>query len=258
MKRLSAVAIVLIASSATAGVRIETIRRDMKTLVASGNSQVVLVQDGKVKFAGSPKGAMVLKEDTLYIIDDEHQNYRTMTREQMEKMATQASAAISKVQEKMKNMSPEQRAQMEKLMGKLPGAQSGMKPADYEAKDTGKSDTSDGRKCRLWNILKNGVPHEELCVVPFSTLPGKEDMQKTFKQLAESFQGMAPGKKDNSVAAHSAVDGYPVRVRNFEKDGTFAANEMVLKSWTEVTVPSSTFEVPAGYRKQELPTFGKP
>jgi hypothetical protein len=247
----------LLAGTASAGVRIETVHRDMKTLVVEGTPQVVLVQDGKVKFSGSEDGSMILKDATLFAIDDKHKTYREMDKATMQKAAGQANDAMAQLRAKMEKMPPEQRAQMEKMMGKLPGAASGTKSAAYEAKDMGKTDTSEGRKCHIWNILKDGTPHEELCVVPFSSLPGKEDMQKTFKELAEAFKGLTPSQ-DNSVAAHSAVNGYAIRVRTFDKAGTMRAKEMVLKSWTEVAVPASSFEVPAGYKKQELPSFGKP
>ena len=68
------------------------------------------------------------------------------------------------------------------------------------------------------DLNKNGKLNEELCVVPFSSLPGKEDFEKTFKELAESFEGMTkglPGAGD-SAKARNSINGYPVRTRFFE------------------------------------------
>ena len=165
---------------------------------------------------------------------------------------------MKQMQERLKSMPPEQRAQIEKMMGAhMPGAMSG-KQATWEVKDTGKSETSEGRKCRIWNLLKNGAVNEELCVAPFSSLPGKEDFQKSFKELAEAFAGLAnglPGAGD-SMKARNSIDGYPVRIRQFDDAGNPRGTETVLTKWVEESLPGSTFEVPAGYTKKELPKIG--
>jgi hypothetical protein len=170
----------------------------------------------------------------------------------------QAGAQMKQMQEQLKNMPPEQRAQMEKMMGAhMPGMMSGKKDT-FEVKDTGKSDSAEGRKCRVWNLLKNGVVSEELCVVPFSSLPGKEDFQKTFKEIADAFAGMAsglPGAGD-SIKARSSINGYPVRVRTFDDTGKPRGTETVLTKWAEESLPKTTFEIPAGYAKKELPRMG--
>jgi hypothetical protein len=249
----------LCAATASAGVRIESVTRDIKTQVADGSAQVLLVQDGKIQMNNAKKGGRVILSNAIfYVIDDTKKTYIEMDKATMKRTAEQAGAAIRQLQEQMKNMPPEQRAQMEKMLGdKMPGMMSGKKDT-YEARDTGKSDNAEGRKCQLWNLLKNGAVHEELCVVPFATLPGKEDFQKTFKELAESFEGMArdfPGAGD-SFKARLAVNGYPVRVRSFDGEGKLRGTETVLTRWVEESLPAATFEVPAGYQKKELPHMG--
>jgi hypothetical protein len=164
---------------------------------------------------------------------------------------------MSQMQERMKNMTPEQRAQMEKMMGgmAMPGAG---KPAVFEAKNTGKSDTVEGRKCKTWHLLQDGKVIDELCVVPFSSLPGKEDMKKSFEELQEAFQGFANAVPNaaEQVKVRNTIDGYPVRSRPYA-NGAPVGTEHVLKSWTEASIPASQFEVPAGYKKKELPRPGK-
>jgi hypothetical protein len=257
-KLIFAVASLLTAGMATAGVRIETVTRDIKTQVVDGPVQTVRVQDGKVQVTTGRSGSMILKNATFYIIDDQRKAYREMDKASMQNTMDQAGAAMKQMQERMKNMPPEQRAQMEKMMGaNMPGMAPGKKDV-YESKDTGKSDTVDGRKCRVWNLLKNAKLQEEVCVVPFSALPGKEDFQKTFKELAEAFEGLAgaiPGAGDQTKA-RSAINGYPVRVRPYDDAGKLRGVETVLKTWKEEAIPASTFDVPAGYKKQEMPKMG--
>ena len=257
MKQLIALASVLLVSTASAGVRIETIDRDIQTKKSDSPAQTVLVQDGNVRVGTSQSGGMILKGSTIYVIDDKRKTYSILDKAMMQGYATQANAAMAQMQERMAKMSPQEREMMQKMMG---GNMPGMAPAKadvYDSKDTGKSDTVEGRKCRLWNIQKNGKLQEEVCVVPFSSLPGKEDMQKTFKNLAEAFEGMAAGMpgSDNASKARSAINGYPVRVRSYS-NGALRGNETVLKTWNEEALAASLFEVPAGYKKQDMPKMG--
>ena len=146
------------AAISIAGVHIENVTRDITTKVAEGAPQIMQVQDGKIRASRGTDGGMIIKGTTIYMIDDKRKQYREMDKESMKKMAGQASDVMAQMQERMKNMTPEQRAMMEKMMGgKMPGGMAGDgKPDVYESKDTGKNDTVEGRKCRVWHINRNG------------------------------------------------------------------------------------------------------
>ena len=103
----------LLCASASAGVRIESITRDITTQVADGGPQVVMVQDGMIRM-NSQKNAngMILKNSVLYVLDDKRQTYMEMDKATMQKTAEQAGAAMKQMQDQLKNMPPEQRAQM--------------------------------------------------------------------------------------------------------------------------------------------------
>jgi hypothetical protein len=252
-----ALAATLLCATAVAGVRIETIDRDIATKKVDGAPAVVLVQDGNVRVNSGRSGAMLLKGSTIYVIDDKRKSYRELDKATMQGYANQANAAMAQMQDRMAKMSPKQREMMEKMMGgNMAGLGAPPKKKVYSARDTGKNDTVEGRKCRIWQMLRDGEVYEEGCVVPFSSLPGKEDFQKTFKNLAEAFEGLAAAAPNaGSETARSAVNGYPVRVRPIE-NGVPRGTETVLKSWTEESIPAAMFEVPAGYKKQAMPGPG--
>ena len=129
---------------------------------------------------------------------------------------------------------------------------------DTASQGAGKSDTVEGRKCRVWHFRQDGNVIDEMCVVPFSTLPGKEDMRKTMMKLAEAFAGMrknVPGAAEQ-VKARNGIDGYPVRSRPYF-NGKPQGVESVLKSWTETNIPAANFEIPAGYTKKAPPSMGE-
>lgn len=253
MKNWLLVGALVAAGTASAGVRIETVIRDTTTLAPKGVTQVTEVQNGAVR-SSSAEGSVLLKGGKMLIIDDKHKTYTEMDKATMEGYAQKANAAMAQMQEQMKNMPPEQRAQMEKMMGgmKMPGMSA--QPSVFDARDTGKSDTVEGRKCRIWQLSQDGALIDEMCVVAFSSLPGKEDMQKTMKELAEAFSGMSratPGAADQ-IKVRNSVNGYPVRSRPYI-NGKPQGVETVLQSWTETNIPASRFDIPAGYKKKDLP-----
>jgi hypothetical protein len=127
-----------------------------------------------------------------------------------------------------------------------------------EAFDTGKSDKVDGRTCRVWDIKRNGELDDQLCVVPYSSLPGKENFQAMFANFAKVFEEMAKsvpmlaGMMTNEFAAQAKVNGFPVRTRGYD-DGKLGDTEHNLSVWREETIPASIFTVPAGYKQKQMP-----
>ena len=106
----------LLSSSAFAGIHVENVTRNIQTKAQEGGTQTMLVQDGMMRTNASSNGAIILKGSTVIVIDDKRKQYREMTKEDMKKMAAGAVDMMAKMQDRMKNMSPEQRAQMEQAL----------------------------------------------------------------------------------------------------------------------------------------------
>jgi hypothetical protein len=258
MRKLLLISIACIASHAYAGIHVENITRDIKTKAQQGDTQTMLHQNGMLRVNASAGSSMILKGSNMIMLDDKNKQYREMSTEDMKKMAEQGAAAMARMREQLKNMKPEQRAEMERVMGKsIPGGLGAMdgKTDVYEAKNLGKSETVEGRQCQLWTMMRNGQPFSELCVVPYSSLPGSEDFGKAFKGMAEAFGGLAksmPGA-DQTAKAYETVNGYPVRTRSYDGDGKFRSTENILTKWVTEAIPAAAFEVPAGYKKMQMP-----
>lgn len=250
----------LVATTAVGGVRVENVTRDIATKVADGPAQTVLVQDGMIRTSTGKGNALIVKAATITILDEGRQTYTEMDKAQMKKMAQQASAAMTQMQEKLKNLPPEQRAMMEKMVGShIPGGLNAGKPDVYDAQNTGRTETVEGRKCTVWTLSRNGKLFEEMCVVPFSSLPGKENFEQSFKELAEAFAEFSKGMPgvENQVQVRTNVNGYPVRTRSYDASGKLRGTETVLVKWVEESLPAASFEVPKGYKKKEMPSFGQ-
>jgi hypothetical protein len=116
----------------------------------------------------------------------------------------------------------------------------------------------EGRSCKLWDVTRDGQLDEQICVVAFSALPGKENFQELFANFSKVFEEMAKsvpmlaGVMSNEFSALSKVGGYPVRQRPYDERGKLDNEESFVKVWREEAIPASMFEIPAGYKQKQM------
>jgi uncharacterized protein DUF4412 len=258
MKRIYlAVAAACIAGAAHAGVYVEMVTHNIATGKVDP-SQKMYLQDGNGRLVDDEGHVSIIKGNTMYIVDDADKSYVVFDKATMDKLAKKMNEEMAQVKEQLAKLPPEQREQMEQAMGKIPGMGGNDQKWTVEATDTGKSDKVDGRACRLWDIHRNGELDEQVCVVPFASLPGKENFQAVFGNFSKVFDEMTKsvpmlaGMMGNEFAAHVKTNGYPVRLRSYE-NGRLAPEETLMKVWREEAIPASQFEIPAGYKLKQMP-----
>lgn len=261
MKRMAVIVTGLLAAQgASAGVYVETVDHDM-TANTTKLKQKMYVQNGAGRMVDAAGRATLIKGDTMYVIDDADKSYVAFDKATMQKLAEKLNAEMARLKEQLAALPPEQRAQAEQMMGAgaaamLAGDGKGL---TVDVADTGKSDKVDGRACKLWNVTRNGELDEQICVVPYSALPGKEDFQKVFASFARSFEEMAKsvpmlsGMMANEFSAQVKTNGFPVRRRAYVGNN-LSDVETLVKEWREEAIPASMFEIPAGYRQKQMPT----
>ncbi len=254
MKRTYWIAMGLAAQAASAGVYVEMVDHDIKA-DKTELAQKMYVQNGLGRFVDGDGRATLIKDGTLFIIDDAEKSYVAVDKATLDQLAKKVSAAMEQMKEQLAKLPPEQRAQMEQM---VPGMSGGDRKWTVEAFDTGKSDKVDGRACRIWDIKRNGELDDQICVVPYSALPGKENFQVIFANFAKVFEEMAKsvpmlaGMMSNEFSAQAKVNGFPVRSRGYE-NGQLGDNEQLMKVWREEAIPASMFEIPAGYKRKQMP-----
>ena len=250
----------LAAGAASAGVYVELVNHDIP-----GNTtelaQKMYVEGGNGRFVDEEGRATIIKGNTMFIVDDTDQSYIAFDKATMEQLSKQISAAMARMKDQLAKMPPEQRAQIEAMMAKTPGMGGEDQKWVVDVVDTGKSDKVDGRSCRVWDVKRNGELDDQLCVVPFAQLPGKENFQAVFANFAKVFEEMAKsvpmlsGVMNNEFGAQAKVGGFPVRSRAYE-NGKLGDEEQLVKVWREQAIPASMFEIPAGYKPKKMPTPG--
>ena len=254
--RTLTIAAVLIAGSSQAGTVLEMSSRDLNGNKAE-TTMTTYAQNGQLRVQTSDRdAAMIFSNDTVYVINNKEKNYVAMDRATMQKMAETVNPMLKQLQERMAQMPPEQRAQMERMMGKnMPGAQ---KPVTREVRKTSRSGKAAGYSCKYVELLADGVVEDELCVVEPGSLKGGDELMAAAEKMSAAMQDFvkdldAPWLKDSidqQTANYAKIGGIPVLSRHFT-DGK-PVNETTLKSIQSQSLPAATFSVPAGYTRREM------
>lgn len=245
----------LSATTALAGTTLESAEHKLEGQ-RTDTVTTISAQDGNLR-VDSPanNSVMIFKDDTIYTLNTKDKTYGALDRATLQKMAEQISPALKQMQEQLAKMPPEQRAQIEKMMGKsVPGAG---EQKTQEFRKTSRTDKISGYSCTYVEMLEDGVLQDELCVVPSGQLKGSADLMAAAQKMQAMMDEMlktldSPWMKqmaERQTMNYSQLGGVPVFTRRYE-NGKPAA-ETTLRSIRSDSLPASTFEIPAGYTKQE-------
>jgi hypothetical protein len=248
------------ATAAHAGVYLESLDKALDGSKSPTTSKMWF--DGGRMRTENTDNVLLFKNQTLYTIDSKSKSYRVIDKATAEQMGAQVAAAKKKMEERMAAMPPEQRKRMEDMMAKLGnGAGAGMlpgaRPKQRSLKNTGRTETVAGIKCTIWEALEDGQKDQELCAAPAGSVPGGDEVIKTFREIAAMLTALTDklGAKGSQQPWRDmeTINGVPLLTRDFS-DGK-ATSEMRLTAVRKESVPGSSFEVPAGFteKKMEFP-----
>jgi hypothetical protein len=229
--------------SQTHQVQIEKDRMRAEVTGAAGELQVFMFDAGK---------------QTMSIVHPDRKTYSEITKADVDRLGGQMSDATAMLEQQMKGMSPEQRAQMEAMMrgrGRgMPGV--GAAAAKTEYKKTG-TDKVGKWTCEKYEGFKNGEKTVELCTVPAQTLGFTDGDFEVSRQLQAFFSKMTPGGADSmfrvGTTEEQGFSGVPVRRVTF---GPRPSSTEIMEV-TRQRFPDSTFVVPAGFQKEASPFEGR-
>ena len=256
MKRIALIASGLLAAqAASAGVYVETVNRD----IAAGTTtpkQKIYVQNGSGRFVDPEGRSTLIKGNTLYMIDDKDRSYIEFDKATMEQVAKKLSAQMEQLKAQMAKLPPEQRAQMEQMLGGagLSGTPAHRRSNGHRQVGQGRGPCLQGlgrdtgwrsRRADLRGGLFGAARQGELLRRCSAT------SRRSFEEMAKSVP-MLSGMMANEFSAYVKTNGYPVRQRAYD-NGKLVGEETLVTVWREEAVPASTFEVPAGYTRKTMP-----
>lgn len=261
MRQVIALAgMMLVAGASQGGTVLEMTSRDLTNKTES--LAKTYAQDGRMRVeTGEAKDTvMIFRDETIYTLDPGQKTYVALDRGTMTKLANQLNPALKMLQEQMKNMTPEQKAQIERMTGtKLPGSTAEPR---HEIRKTARTGKVAGYTCTYSEVLEDGVLQHEACVVPPADLKGSKELYDVGMKVAALVKDMmasvdAPWLRqmmDRQLENFSDLGGLPVLTRTF--DAGKPLHESSMKSIRAESIPAGQFEIPADYKKRDMPTIG--
>lgn len=204
------------------------------------------IQDNKLRQdMGSLTTIFDIKTQTISYVNTAKQVYWTGTPQDM---MTQATTGVDeKLAEMMKSMPPALRKQMKAAMGQ----QKKQPKIKFSMKKTGKTIEVAGYKCAGYELSAQGRKVIELWVAPIKVAD-----ELDIDRMSQMMGKMALQGGQNPMNSPEMVEvfksGYPLKQVVFMGSQSMATEA---KSVTKKSLPASTFEVPANYKK--VPSFMK-
>lgn len=191
-------------------------------------------------------------KDAVYLLQPEDKAYSEITRADLQAMSKRLDAAMEKMREQLKNLPPEQREMMEKMMGAAAPQAAAAEPDPPEFKKVG------SERIGTWQTTKmegyrEGAKVAEVWIIDWKTAGFEKADLAALKSLGEFYSSVKSGTlPDLNLQAHlDAFDGFPVRIRNLDGNGK-GAGSMEVVSIVPGKSPAAAFDIPTGYRKQKM------
>ena len=256
-----AVSGIALAGTAMAGVVITTQN-------GGGNGKpetnTMLIDTDRLKMANGD-GGIIYRGDLqkVWMLHGEDHSYREMDPQSMKQMQSQIAAAMQRMQQQMASMPPEQRQRMQAMMAQrgigAPGTAA--QPPQIKYEKTGPAKKVGQWSCTPYRVTMNGANDGEMCVAKLSDVGITADDIKALSGFGAFMSQMAPGGNRGGQGNAFDVDGLskavgfegiPVQTTHYSSDGAIDMQNTIV-SVDHKSIPKDTFDLPAGYTKQEMP-----
>src|SRR5690606_1651731 len=136
----------------------------------------------KLRIEQGERVVMIFRDQTLYALDTQERTYHVLDQKAVKQIADQLNPMLKQMQEQLANLPPEQRAQIEQLMGgQIPGM--GAQPK-VEMRRTSRNGEYAGHACRYVEVLENGALSDEVCVTDPKRLQGADEFMAVVKEMS--------------------------------------------------------------------------
>lgn len=178
----------------------DRMRADMSQVSGEGASVMFLTDGGR---------------ERLVLLDKAKNEYREIDQQTMNQMSQQMQGAMSQLNERMKSLSPQQRAMMEKMMkGQMPpgaGQVPRAEPVKYTAKG---NSTVNGFACTMYEGMRGSEKVVEVCMAQPGQLKVSPSDLQVFEKLKTFTSTMTAGMGNYARGfdqfTDAGVSGFPV------------------------------------------------
>lgn len=209
---------------------------------------------GMFKSIQDDGGIVIMRFDRDYWIgaDSKKKEYWQMTfadlEAKMKNLGGQMDAAMQQMRQKLESLPPEQRKQIEQMMGtQLTGKKAAGAP--LEVKKGGPSRKIAGLPCTLYAVTEGG--REVLVLWSTREVPEFAALRKDYERFATTMSAMRSRSGDDSQSrvwaeAMKAADGFPMETET-------AGFKTTVTKLERRSTAGSEFDAPAGYKKVPAP-----
>jgi len=252
---------ILLFSAATAsfaGVRLQMEITDLKTNKVI--KQEMLLDNTRLRVNTDAGNSVLFLTDggrnRMVMLDKSRNEYTEIDQQTMNQLGQQMQGAMAQMEAAMKNMPPEQRAMMEKMMkGKISGAAQAAPVAAtvYTAKG---SATVNGFACTKYDGERSGAKVSEVCAAPASAVKIDASDFQLFDKMREFTSGLQQAMKSLPIASNAprfaerGFEGFPVQQIEFSNGQP--VQRMDLKSLDQAALSDGDFSL-GNAKKVELP-----
>lgn len=205
-----------------------------------------------------PEAAVILDTQAkkLIMLNLERKTYHELTEAELKQMKEQMGQMKERMAEQMKNLPPEQRQMMEKMMKeRMPGGGGDAAPPEVKYEPTGQKKKVSGYACEVYRISVGGTRRSETCFAPWGSGVVTAADAEQFKRLSADVQKMMAFAPAARLQDWSKAPGIAVEESHLDADGKILS-VTTLKSVNRGALPDSLFQVPSGYTQEERPRMG--
>jgi len=232
-------------TASQAGIAVDGLK--MKMDVASGDKK----WNGDMIFDGERHEMIAVNHDdkTYFVIDQA----------EMKELAGSINQAMASMEQALAALPESQRAKMEQMMkSRMPDMGAPRQPS--ELKKTGGADNVNGFDCEVYEVWRSGVRERELCVTNWDNVAGGHEVAEVFYEMGEFMTEMLDSLPkigggaslgDDTYEHIKEMNGFPVRTREYDDNGTLAGQSSLISS-KEADFDPADFEPPTSYKRKDL------
>jgi hypothetical protein len=250
-------ALALLATSAQAGV---TLTYEGKSAGKERSYTIMVSIEGnklRVDSTGDRGGTVMIfdgDQKKMISVDPEKKTYMEITEADVAKIKKTRDQMQQQLEERLKQLPPEQRKKMEEMMGQMGQKHGALKDRKTETKlePLGGRKSYHGFSCETYRRTRDGQNITEECIIPWkATGLSKNDFQVMEKFDAFFGKMGGGGREDPTYSEIANSPGVPAFVATLHSDGSHGAEEELTRLKRQ-SVPSSAFTAPAGFTKTEM------
>lgn len=226
----------------------------------TSNSNQIQIEKTRMRAetGGGDRAQIVVFDSTAQVvrmINPTKKTYTELTKADIDRLGTQMAGARAQMEDRMKNLPPEQRERIEAMMKGRGMAAAGVAAMKTQYRKTG-TDKVGKWTCDKYDGYRGDQKVTEICTVNPSVLGVTIADFEIARQAAKFFAQLAPQNTDQMFSIGGAEQGFSgIPVRNVVTVGSTQITTEV----TDVsrrTFSDESYAVPAGFTKQDLPGLG--